>query len=497
MRTRAVTVATVAAVGLGRRRRARRRLPASAKSISTPNLKALTEQHQPGQEADLLGARTSSVSDGQTTTVTIAQSPPKSNFSDLERQRVINTGKTTYYCSPNSGSNSGNSGNTGSANSGNSGNSGSTTTTRPRRAGGSAVRHRERAPTRCSASRTSSARPSLLSVLTEAKVAAVARALGIKVSTSSATFAGQPSTCVTVTVQGPVGQVLRDQAGPPVVLGASSRSDYFKLTKYSSNPPASLFTLPGRRDHRRRCPGARSIPLERAGDRPLAGERRPTGRGLRPSLRGPGRHRHGHARRGGARRLLPPRRPCSMPAVAPAGSPSSSAGAATTSSASTSTRPCSRRPAPRRPTSTWVEGDLTDPTLDFGRTFDVVVMAGNVLIFVPAGTEGQVIANAARWLRPGGRLVTGYSLRPEGFGPVRPRRAGRRRGPRARGPLVHLGPAPLLARRPLRRLGAPAGGLRPSWPAHATEQQLWGAPGALNVQTNPASLGFWPWELRN
>jgi SAM-dependent methyltransferase len=66
----------------------------------------------------------------------------------------------------------------------------------------------------------------------------------------------------------------------------------------------------------------------------------------------------------------------------------------------------------------WVEGDLTDPTLDLGRVFDVVVMAGNVLIFVPARTEGLVIANAARWLAPGGRLVAGYSLRPGGLGPA-------------------------------------------------------------------------------
>jgi SAM-dependent methyltransferase len=52
-----------------------------------------------------------------------------------------------------------------------------------------------------------------------------------------------------------------------------------------------------------------------------------------------------------------------------------------------------------------------------GRTFDLVVMAGNVLIFVPPGSEGQVIANGARWLRPGGHLVTGYSIRPGAFGP--------------------------------------------------------------------------------
>ncbi len=65
----------------------------------------------------------------------------------------------------------------------------------------------------------------------------------------------------------------------------------------------------------------------------------------------------------------------------------------------------------------WVEADLTDPTFDLGRTFDVVVMAGNVLIFVRSGTEGQVIANTARHVSPGGHLVSGYSLRPGGLQP--------------------------------------------------------------------------------
>src|SRR5580692_530703 len=73
----------------------------------------------------------------------------------------------------------------------------------------------------------------------------------------------------------------------------------------------------------------------------------------------------------------------------------------------------------KAPDLTWIEGDLTHPALDLGRTFDLVVMAGNVLIFVPTGTEGQVIANAARWLAPGGRLVAGYSLRPGGLDPIR------------------------------------------------------------------------------
>jgi SAM-dependent methyltransferase len=71
----------------------------------------------------------------------------------------------------------------------------------------------------------------------------------------------------------------------------------------------------------------------------------------------------------------------------------------------------------KAPNLTWLEADLTDPAFDLGRTFDIVVLAGNVLIFVPAGTEGQVIANAARQLAPGGRLVAGYSLRPGGLRP--------------------------------------------------------------------------------
>ncbi len=73
----------------------------------------------------------------------------------------------------------------------------------------------------------------------------------------------------------------------------------------------------------------------------------------------------------------------------------------------------------KAPDLTWIEADLTDPTLDLGRTFDLVVMAGNVLIFVPPGSEGEAIATAARHLAPGGHLVAGYSLRPGGLQPHR------------------------------------------------------------------------------
>jgi SAM-dependent methyltransferase len=61
----------------------------------------------------------------------------------------------------------------------------------------------------------------------------------------------------------------------------------------------------------------------------------------------------------------------------------------------------------------WVEGDLADPHLVVDGPFDVVVLAGNVLIFVAPGTEGDVVANMASHLAPGGRLISGYSLRPD------------------------------------------------------------------------------------
>jgi SAM-dependent methyltransferase len=69
----------------------------------------------------------------------------------------------------------------------------------------------------------------------------------------------------------------------------------------------------------------------------------------------------------------------------------------------------------KAPLISWVEGDLADPGLAFDRQFDVVAMAGNVLIFVAPGTEGPVVSNMARWLAPGGRLIAGYSLLPDRF----------------------------------------------------------------------------------
>ncbi|HEX3622562.1 MAG TPA: class I SAM-dependent methyltransferase [Acidimicrobiales bacterium] len=64
----------------------------------------------------------------------------------------------------------------------------------------------------------------------------------------------------------------------------------------------------------------------------------------------------------------------------------------------------------KRPDLDWIVGDLA--SVDLGRTYDVVVLAGNVMIFVAPGTEAAVVRNLARHLAPGGALVAGFSLEP-------------------------------------------------------------------------------------
>jgi SAM-dependent methyltransferase len=56
----------------------------------------------------------------------------------------------------------------------------------------------------------------------------------------------------------------------------------------------------------------------------------------------------------------------------------------------------------------FVESDLAE--LEVGGTFDVVVMAGNVPLFTPSGTERSLVAGAARHVRRGGLLIAGFQL---------------------------------------------------------------------------------------
>jgi SAM-dependent methyltransferase len=62
----------------------------------------------------------------------------------------------------------------------------------------------------------------------------------------------------------------------------------------------------------------------------------------------------------------------------------------------------------KAPYLAWYLDDLA--TVDLGRQFDVVLMAGNVMIFLTPGTEGAVLKNVARHLAPDGHLVAGFQL---------------------------------------------------------------------------------------
>lgn len=67
----------------------------------------------------------------------------------------------------------------------------------------------------------------------------------------------------------------------------------------------------------------------------------------------------------------------------------------------------------------WIEGDLAKMSLkrkDGERIrFDVVVAAGNVMIFVDRAAIGTVVRRCAAHLNPGGLLIAGFQLNPGGL----------------------------------------------------------------------------------
>lgn len=63
----------------------------------------------------------------------------------------------------------------------------------------------------------------------------------------------------------------------------------------------------------------------------------------------------------------------------------------------------------RAPALDWHVDDLSSTALPPG-VFDVIVMAGNVMIFLQEGTEAAVVFNLAPALAPGGALVAGFQL---------------------------------------------------------------------------------------
>jgi SAM-dependent methyltransferase len=63
----------------------------------------------------------------------------------------------------------------------------------------------------------------------------------------------------------------------------------------------------------------------------------------------------------------------------------------------------------KAPDLQWVEASHAD--LDLGRTFDLVVLAGNVIPFVEPDARPRAVRGCARHLGLGGRLITGFGLR--------------------------------------------------------------------------------------
>jgi SAM-dependent methyltransferase len=71
----------------------------------------------------------------------------------------------------------------------------------------------------------------------------------------------------------------------------------------------------------------------------------------------------------------------------------------------------------KAPDLEWVEADLVAlGTVVAPSSVDVVVLAGNVLLFTDEGSEDRVVEAVATALRPGGLVVAGFQLRPGGWG---------------------------------------------------------------------------------
>jgi len=67
----------------------------------------------------------------------------------------------------------------------------------------------------------------------------------------------------------------------------------------------------------------------------------------------------------------------------------------------------------KAPALSWVESDLADLPGEVGAEFDLVALAGNVMIFLAPGTEERVLLDLGSRLAPGGLLVAGFQLRPD------------------------------------------------------------------------------------
>jgi hypothetical protein len=182
---------------------------ALSKKVTSSQLKALQNEISKGKKLTY-SVTYASLENGTASTVTIAQSPPKSVFITSTGGEVVNTGSKTYYCSKNGA------------------------TTSCFNAGG----------TNPFLGIENFFSPTVaLTALSEAKQGLVEKALGINAKVTTATYGGQSSTCVTVTTHNATtGTYCVTKQG--LLSYAGANGSYFKLTHYSSSPSSSLFQLP-------------------------------------------------------------------------------------------------------------------------------------------------------------------------------------------------------------------------------------------------------------
>ena len=69
----------------------------------------------------------------------------------------------------------------------------------------------------------------------------------------------------------------------------------------------------------------------------------------------------------------------------------------------------------KAPSIEWLTADIAE--VDLGRSFDTVLMAGNVVNFVEPANRRAAILNMAGHLDGAGLLICGHSIRPDGCAP--------------------------------------------------------------------------------
>ena len=191
----------------------------SGSGDASSKLDALTGNVKAAQKSSFQAVYTST-GGGSTSTVTLAQSPPKQLFSTTDGSgsttSLINTGTTTYSCTG--------SGGTATCTSIGGGLAGSALTSLINVYNGSAA----------------------LTVLKGWQSTLAAHIAGASLTFTDETIAGQPSTCAHWSHSGDTATYCVTSSGvlARVETGGSSGGSSFTLTSYTKSPPASAFAVP-------------------------------------------------------------------------------------------------------------------------------------------------------------------------------------------------------------------------------------------------------------